>query len=94
MEGRFSIERRPVAMSKILFGAALIAAVALTTGSANAMGGGWTPYWASPWYSPDGRSTAIEGRSSYIGEPVQAPENPVRERRSHQSHRRASGTAQ
>jgi hypothetical protein len=58
------------------------------------MGGGWTPYWASPWYSPNGSSGTIEGRSTYAGESVQTPENPVHERRSHHGHRRAPGTAE
>jgi hypothetical protein len=54
---------------KILLSAAVIAAAAFAAPSAYAMGGGWTPYWASPWYSPDGHSATTEGRSVSVASP-------------------------
>jgi hypothetical protein len=77
-------------MSKILLGAVVIAAAAFIAPSAFAIGGGWTPPWASPWYSPDAHSQTIEGRSVSVGEPAQMRGDVVHERRDHRKHRRAA----
>ena len=78
-------------MSKILLGAAVIAAAAFASQSAYAMGGGWTPPWASAWYNPNGPSAAIEGRSAFKGESAAVqPRGGVvaHEQGGHRSHRR------
>jgi hypothetical protein len=83
-------------MPKILLGAAVIAAAVFTAPSAYAAGGGGgpTPYWASPWYSPNEPSATIEGRSAYVGEPVQPRGDVVHERRAHRGHRHAPALEQ
>jgi hypothetical protein len=73
-------------MAKVVFSAAMLAAV-FAVPSAYAMGGGWTPPWASAWYSPDAHSTTIEGRSAAIGEPVQSSREFVHQRRERHSRR-------
>jgi hypothetical protein len=81
-------------MSKIVFGAAVLAAAVFVAPSAYAGGGGWTPPWASAWYNPNGPSTTIEGRSAAIGEPVQPREEVVHERRDHHHRRHVPATEQ
>jgi hypothetical protein len=79
-------------MSKILLGAgvAVIAAAAFAAPSAYARGGGWTPPWASAWYSPDAHSLTTEGRSVSVGEPAQSRGDVVHKRRDHRTHRHAT----
>lgn len=74
-------------MSKIIFGAAVLAVAALAAPSAYAMGGGWTPPWASAWYNPNGPTATIEGRSAAFGESVQPRDEAVHERRGHHTRR-------
>ena len=76
-------------MSKIIIGAAALAAAAFVAPSAYAMGGGWTPPWASAWYNPNGSSATIEGRSAAVDESVQPRGDVVHERRAHHPRRHA-----
>lgn len=75
-------------MSKIVFGAVALAAAVFVAPNAYAMGGGWTPPWASAWYNPNGSPAMTEGRSAAVGEPVQPREDVVHERhgRHHRRH--------
>jgi hypothetical protein len=78
-------------MSKILLGAAVVAAAALSAPSAYAIGGGPTPYWASPWYSGNGPSPAVERRSAFTGEygAVDSHDEVTHARRADHGHRHA-----
>ena len=77
-------------MPKILLGAAVIAAGVFAAPSAYAAGGGGgpTPYWASPWYSPNEPSATLEGRSVSTGGDV------AHDRRAHRRHRPAPALEQ
>jgi hypothetical protein len=81
-------------MSKTVFGAAALAAAAFAAPSAFAMGGGWTPPWASAWYNPNGPSTTIEGRSAAVGEPAQSRGEVVHDRRGRHNRRHISAPEQ
>jgi hypothetical protein len=43
----------------LLGGATFVVVAALVAPDADAMGGGPTPYWASPWYSPNGHPRVV-----------------------------------
>jgi hypothetical protein len=92
-------------MSKILLGAAAIAAASLAASSAYAIGGGPTPPSASPYailepqtvYPELAAPTAtFEGRAAYTGEygAVQPRGEVTHARRGHRSHRHAPALEQ
>jgi hypothetical protein len=80
------LSRTEIAMSKILLGAAVIAATALAGSSAYAMGGGNSSPWASPYAILEPQTVA-----PYVGDySGDRSRDIARERRGHLTHRHAT----